>query len=229
MNNMDIYNKVKAVPEDAQKEIKGGRLKGMTDISPMWRIEKLTELFGACGQGWGTSVVAFQKDEHREEVVITCTLELWYKLDGTAINRVFGVGSSKLVAKEVNNYYVDDEAYKKAYTDAISVAAKSLGVGAEIYRYGKSSTGSKYEQRTVEAVKEAPKQAPKKQSEKWEKPFVFTEADIYELCRIIGKTIESVELYSGTTYGANVCALKQEQRDELGNMLWATAEKKGLV
>ena len=29
--------------------------------------------------------------------------------------------------------YLDDDAYKKAYTDAISVAAKALGVGADVY------------------------------------------------------------------------------------------------
>ena len=43
MNNLDIYEKVRSVPQNAQKEIKAGRLKGMTDINPMWRIQKLTE------------------------------------------------------------------------------------------------------------------------------------------------------------------------------------------
>ena len=52
MGNLDIYEAVRAVPEEAQKPIKGGRLSGMTDISPMWRIKKLTELFGPCGIGW---------------------------------------------------------------------------------------------------------------------------------------------------------------------------------
>ena len=51
-NNLEIYNKVRQVPESAQKTIKGGRLKGMTDINPMWRIKTLTDLFGPCGIGW---------------------------------------------------------------------------------------------------------------------------------------------------------------------------------
>ena len=46
MENLELYEKVRSVPENAQKEIKGGRLKGMTDINPMWRIKKLTEEFG---------------------------------------------------------------------------------------------------------------------------------------------------------------------------------------
>ena len=57
MGNMAIYDEVKSVPENAQKTIQGGRLKGMTDINPMWRIEKLTEVFGPCGVGWYYEIV----------------------------------------------------------------------------------------------------------------------------------------------------------------------------
>ena len=34
MGNLDLWNKVKAVPPEAQKTIGGGRLRGMTDINP---------------------------------------------------------------------------------------------------------------------------------------------------------------------------------------------------
>ncbi|WP_254555280.1 hypothetical protein, partial [Salmonella enterica] len=34
-----------------------GRLKGMTDINPMWRIKALTEQFGPCGIGWKVEVI----------------------------------------------------------------------------------------------------------------------------------------------------------------------------
>ena len=36
MGNLEIYDKVRVVPENAQKAIQGGRLKGKTDINPMW-------------------------------------------------------------------------------------------------------------------------------------------------------------------------------------------------
>ncbi len=52
MDGLEIYNKVREVPEKAKKSITAGRLKGMTDINPMWRIKKLTEEFGPCGIGW---------------------------------------------------------------------------------------------------------------------------------------------------------------------------------
>ena len=50
-DNLKLYNAVRSVPAEAQKKINGGRLKGMTDINPMWRIKTLTEQFGVCGVG----------------------------------------------------------------------------------------------------------------------------------------------------------------------------------
>ena len=49
MDDMTIYNLARSVPDEAQKPIAAGRLKGMTDINPMWRIKRLTEIFGPCG------------------------------------------------------------------------------------------------------------------------------------------------------------------------------------
>ena len=49
---MTIYNAVADVPKNAQKTIAAGRLKGMTDINPMWRSKTLTEQFGGVGFGW---------------------------------------------------------------------------------------------------------------------------------------------------------------------------------
>ena len=54
---MELYNKFRSVPEEAKKPINGGRLKGFTDINPMWRIKMLTETFGPCGIGWYTEVL----------------------------------------------------------------------------------------------------------------------------------------------------------------------------
>ena len=51
-NNMELYNKFGTTPKNAQKPIAAGRLKGMTDINPMFRIKALTEQFGPVGFGW---------------------------------------------------------------------------------------------------------------------------------------------------------------------------------
>ena len=52
MSNLELWEKVRACPKEAQKEIKGGRLSGMTDINPVWRMKTLTEQYGPCGIGW---------------------------------------------------------------------------------------------------------------------------------------------------------------------------------
>ena len=83
MENLEIYNKVKEVPKNAQKEIKAGRLKGMTDINPQWRIEKLTEVFGPVGIGWFTKEIKREFiDGANEEKMCFVDIELYVKVDG---------------------------------------------------------------------------------------------------------------------------------------------------
>lgn len=133
MNNLDIYNQVREVPEEAQKPINGGRLKGMTDINPMWRIKKLTEVFGMCGFGWYIEEKNKWIETVGNETCAFVDIALYVKQDGEWSKPIHGTGGSKLSTVEKSGVYVDDECYKKALTDAISVACKSLGFGADIY------------------------------------------------------------------------------------------------
>lgn len=134
MENLELYEKVRSVPENAKKKITGGRLKGMTDINPMWRIKKLTEEFGVCGTGWIPKIVRTWLDfGENNEVIASVEIELRVKVDGEWSEPIPGIGGSKAVVKEQNGVYTDDECYKKAYTDALSVACKALGMGADVY------------------------------------------------------------------------------------------------
>ena len=140
MNNLGIYDKVRTVPESAKKQIKGGRLSGMTDINPMWRIKTLTETFGPCGFGWWYEITRqWLETGAGGEITANVNILLHYTLDGKTSQGIPGTGGSKLVANEKSGPYTDDECYKKALTDAISVACKALGVGADIY-WDKDST-----------------------------------------------------------------------------------------
>lgn len=134
MENMEIYNKFKTVPENAKKPIKGGRLKGMTDIKPMWRIQMLTEVFGMCGIGWKAPIKNKEIIEGANgEKIAIVDIDLYVKVDGKWSEPIEGTGGSSFVAKETNGLYTSDECYKMAYTDALSVACKSLGMGADVY------------------------------------------------------------------------------------------------
>lgn len=134
MDNMTIYNAVRAVPAEAQKTIKGGRLSGFTDINAMWRIQKLTETFGPCGVGWYYTIEReWMEHGANEEVAAFMDILLYYKHGEEWSKGIPGTGGSSFVAKERSGLYTSDECYKMALTDAISVAAKSIGMGADIY------------------------------------------------------------------------------------------------
>lgn len=142
-DNLYIYNQARSVPQEAQKEIKAGRLKGMTDINPMWRIKKLTELFGPCGVGWKYRIVSQRLEEApTKEIAAFLEIALQVKIEGEWGQEIPGIGGSAFAAQEKSGMHMNDECFKMALTDAISVACKALGIGADVY-YAKDR--SKYD------------------------------------------------------------------------------------
>lgn len=153
MANLDIWEKVKSVPQNAIKPIHGGRLKGMSDINPMWRIKTLTELFGPCGIGWKYTIEKqWIERGGGDEVAAFVNINLHVKYDGEWSEPIPGTGGSMFVAKERNGLYTSDECYKMALTDAISVACKALGVGADVYW----SEGTKYTGKATDTKEQPP-------------------------------------------------------------------------
>lgn len=146
--NLDMYNRVRDVPKDAIKPINAGRLKGKSDINPMWRIKKLTEEFGICGFGWRYDIIKmWTEDGGNGEKSCFVHINLYVKVNGEWSEGIQGVGGSSFVSKEKQGMYVSDECYKMALTDAISVSCKALGFAADIY-YGNDTT--KYTKDTQE-------------------------------------------------------------------------------
>ena len=130
---MEIYEKVREVPEEAKKTIKGGRLKGFTDINPMWRIQTLTEQFGPCGVGWYFEIKNQWIERADKEAIANVIIDLFINVYGEWSKPIAGIGGSKFVSNEGNGLFVSDECFKMATTDAISVACKNLGFGADVY------------------------------------------------------------------------------------------------
>lgn len=156
MDNLKIYNSVASVPKEAQKPITAGRIKGMTDINPMWRIKTLTEQFGVVGFGWKYVITDKRIIEGADGVVCAFVdIDLFVKIDGEWSEAIQGTGGSQFVAVERNGKYTSDECFKMALTDALSVACKALGVGANVYWAG--GGGSKYDTTPKE---DKPKPAP---------------------------------------------------------------------
>lgn len=152
MDNLTIYNEVRSVPDSAKRRIEAGRLKGKTDINPMWRIKALTEKFGPCGFGWKYVITDKRLEQGaNSEVAAFLDIDLFVKADGVWSDAIPGTGGSAFVAKEKNGLYTSDECFKMALTDAISVACKALGFGADVYW---DADRSKYDK--PESKQEAP-------------------------------------------------------------------------
>lgn len=156
MNKMDIYNQAKSVPKDAKKTIMGGKLKGFSNINPMYRIKRLTEIFGPVGDGWWYEITNRELTPiSTGEVFCFVDINLYYKTESGEISRpIPGTGGSSFISNTKTGLQASDECYKMALTDAISVAAKALGVGADVYWAEDLST--KYDQFAEEVTYYAP-------------------------------------------------------------------------
>lgn len=133
MDNLELYESFREVPDSAKKTIKGGRMSGMTDINPVWRIKKLTEAFGPCGVGWYYKVIKQWTETVGNEVAVFVDIELYINYKDNWSMPIHGTGGSRLATVEKSGVYVSDECYKMATTDALSVACKNLGIGADVY------------------------------------------------------------------------------------------------
>lgn len=157
MSNMELYEKVRKCPDNALRQIQAGRLKGKSDINPMWRIKALTENFGACGIGWYYEITRqWLETGAGGEISAFCNINLYIKVDNEWSKPIPGTGGSAYIAKESKGLYTSDECYKMALTDAISVACKALGFASDVYwnadgqtKYDKQqNTGNQQTQQT---------------------------------------------------------------------------------
>lgn len=139
--NTALWDKLgKTDPAHTKTFKRAGGFSG-TAIKPMFSYRRLTEEFGPCGTGWGVGEPTFQVvPGQNHEVLVFCTVAGWYLHEGEQ-RSVYGVGGDKVVTYiKANEQYNrperwenDDEAFKKAFTDALTNAFKFVGVGADVH------------------------------------------------------------------------------------------------
>jgi len=205
---MELWNKLKAPPAYALREIKAGRLRGMTDINPQWRYQALTEALGMCGVGWKYEISKLWTEPGADGAVMAfATVNLFIKNGDGWSDPIPGVGGSALVAKERSGLYSSDEGFKMAVTDALSVAMKMVGVAADIYS-GRWD-GSKY--------KETPSNTPitDKQASEISKLIVSTKSDMKKFCEYMG--VGNIKSIPANQYDRAISALKAKATKGNGN------------
>jgi len=130
---MRHWNELSRVPSDALKPFsRAGGFKG-TAIKPMWTIKRMTEVFGPCGDGWGMNEPTFNVVPADKETMVYCTVGVWVQDGQKRSELVYGVGGDKVLAIRSTGPFIDDEAFKKAYTDALTNALKHIGAGADVH------------------------------------------------------------------------------------------------
>lgn len=129
-DKMKIWNTLgKTDPKHTKPFQRSGGFRG-TAIKPMFSYMRMTEEFGACGEGWGINEPFFQVVNANDEILVYCTVSIWH---GSKDKSVFGVGGDKVLGKFSSGLKTDDEAFKKAFTDAVTNALKLIGVGADVH------------------------------------------------------------------------------------------------
>lgn len=133
--NLRIWDQLgKTDPAHTKQFQRSGGFKGTT-IKPMWCNLRMTEFFGPCGIGWGMDKPTFETHQADKEMLVFCTVGVWYleKPDPASRGLVYGVGGDKYLISQQSGLRASDEAFKAAYTDAIGNAMKFIGVAADVH------------------------------------------------------------------------------------------------
>ena len=128
--SLEIWNKLKSVPADALKKIEAGRLKGRHDISPVWRYERMTEIFGVCGIGWKYEIDSLHWVDAGPEKMVYVQINLYVKDENKWSAPIPGFGGDFAIQQERAGLHSNDEALKMAVTDALGYAMQKLGPAA---------------------------------------------------------------------------------------------------
>lgn len=133
-DNLAIWNTLgRTSPEHTKGFTRGGGFKG-TAVKPIYTEQKMTEMFGPCGIGWGFSEPTFQLVPGSDgQTAVYCWLTLWFVHDGARSAPIPGVGGDFVIVKQSSGLRTDDEAFKKAFTDAIGNAMKHIGMSADVH------------------------------------------------------------------------------------------------
>jgi len=196
---LPLWDSVSRPPTSALKLIKAGRLKGKSDINPQWRYKVLTEQFGICGFGWKYTIdKLWLEPGNAGEVFAFSQISLYVKQGDQWSEPIPGIGGHRLVEMETAGLHNNDEAFKMATTDALGVAAKMLGVAAEVYLG--NFDGSKY----LEPPEQPPKTNVKESfGNSAPKPFQWSKATSFARREYVLMRIGEAKAFADPVQGLN--------------------------
>lgn len=128
MTNTTLWDAVcKTDPAHTKKFTKAGGFSG-TAIKPFYLMHKATETFGVCGIGWGWNEL-----ENKVVGGVWCSkVQLWF-LQNNQRGTIEQWGQTVMQGKNKNGEFVDEEAPKKAVTDAVTKCLSYLGFAGDVH------------------------------------------------------------------------------------------------
>lgn len=142
-DKLKIWNALEKTNPNHTKKVPSSYGKMITTIDAMQQIKSMTAAFGPVGKGWSYDV-----QYHYAEKLIFAEVKIRYCLQG----EWYSYGPVCSVAPLGNKRGLDDEAPKKAMTDALTKAFSHLGLNADIF-LGKFDN-NKYVQEVTEHFKQ---------------------------------------------------------------------------
>tara|TARA_A100001011_G_C14297597_1_gene839190 strand:+ start:1597 stop:2073 length:477 start_codon:yes stop_codon:yes gene_type:complete len=121
-DNKRYWDQLKVTDPKFTKKVNKG-FGDITTIDPMYQIGKMTEVFGPVGDDWGYDVNYILHDQ-----LIFAEVTVW---TGSKSNNYGPVCSVQKLFRKTGA--LDDEAPKKAMTDALTKALSHLGVSADVF------------------------------------------------------------------------------------------------
>tara|TARA_R100001460_G_scaffold84997_1_gene126306 strand:+ start:938 stop:1615 length:678 start_codon:yes stop_codon:yes gene_type:complete len=149
--NMKIWETLSKTNPEFTKPLPGYGGKKLTTIDPMYQIQMMTDLFGPVGLGWKYKVdYKYIDGLVFAEVTIKYFTNEWHEYGPVCSVQNLSKSNNKL----------DDEAPKKAMTDAMTKAFSHLGMSADVF-LGKFDDSKYVEQMKQEFSQPQPQKIPK--------------------------------------------------------------------
>jgi hypothetical protein len=122
--NMKHWDALKATDPKYTKKVEFGRK--FTSINSQWQLQRMTEQFGPIGQGWGYSVDHGIERITDDYVLAVADVRIWWGDDR-------GYGPVRGMSPILEKGRYDDDAGKKAMTDALTKGLSHLGLSADVF------------------------------------------------------------------------------------------------
>lgn len=132
-DNMRIWNKVEKTDPKHTKAYNSGGYRG-TAITSMYNVKRATEIFGPIGHGWGFDVgePEYVADAESKTMIVQIKVTVWY-MQNDKCGHVSHYGATKMAYQASSRRMVDEDAVKKAVTDALGKALSMLGFSADVW------------------------------------------------------------------------------------------------